>query len=126
MHELSLMTGVLDSVIAAASDAGALKVTRIDMRIGEMTEVIDEALLFAFEALSEGTVCSGACLNITHIQPKSRCDDCGATYAHDRFHRSCPQCNGSSTHLIEGRELEIESIEVDLPDEDDDVVEKKR
>lgn len=117
MHELSIMTGVMEAVETAARDAGATRVTRIVLRVGEMTEAIDEALQFAFEVLSENTLCNQGELTIERVAPKSICLDCGNEFSHDRFHRFCPQCESYSTHLIEGRELEIESIEVDFPDE---------
>lgn len=79
--------------------------------------------MFAFEALSEGTFCEGAELEITMVKPKSRCLECGAEYEHDRFHMLCPTCNSFATELIAGRELQIDSIEVDLPDDDEETEE---
>ena len=116
MHELGLMTGVMSSVTQAAEDAGAIRVTDITLSVGEMTEAIADALEFAFEALSEGTICEGAELHINMVRPKSRCQECGAEYEHDRFHMLCPKCESPFTELIAGKEMRIDSIEVDLPD----------
>ena len=120
MHELGIMTGVLDAVTKSAHEAGAVRVLKVSISVGEMTEAIEDALMFAFEALSEGTLCEGAELEITMVRPKSRCLECGAEYEHDRFHMLCPECNSFATELIAGRELQIDSIEVDIPDDDDD------
>ena len=119
MHELGIMTGVMDSVEVAARDAGADKVLKISLSVGVMTEAIEDALRFAFEALVPGTMSENAELVITMIQPKSRCFECGAEYEHDRFHMLCPECGGFATELIAGKELQIDSIEVDIPDEAD-------
>lgn len=116
MHELGLMTGVMSAVEQAATDAGALRVTDITLRVGEMTEAIPDALEFAFEALSEGTICENANLHINMVVPRSRCLECNAEYEHDRFHMLCPQCESAFTELIAGKEMQIDSIEVDLPD----------
>lgn len=116
MHEMGIIAGVLDAVNASASDAGATSVTRVDLRVGEMTEAIVDALEFAFEALSEGTLCEGAELAIEMVNPTSICLECAEEFAHDRFHRTCPSCGSYETVLLTGRELEIASIEVDLPD----------
>ena len=116
MHEMSIVSGVLDAVTQSAQDAGAEKVLAITLRIGDMTEVIDEALSFAFEALTEGTMCEGAKLDVIKVAPRSLCFECGEEFDHDRFHRVCPQCGSYETHLLQGRELSIESIEVELPD----------
>ena len=120
MHEMGIMTGVLDSVNAAASQANATKVTKITLSIGEMTEVIQDALEFAFEVMSEGTLCEGADLEVNVVTPRSLCLDCGQEFDHDRFHRVCLHCGSYSTQLVRGRELDIDSIEVDLPDDEDD------
>lgn len=117
MHEMSIISGVIDAVVQPAKDAGALRVLSIRLRIGDMTEVVDEALEFAFGVLTEGTLCEGAELQVTKVHPRSLCFECGNEFDHDRFHRSCPQCGSYETQLLRGRELEIESIEVDLPDE---------
>lgn len=117
MHELGIMTGVMEAVQESAKQAGATSVLKVNLSVGEMTEAIEDALVFAFEALSENTMVQGAELQITMVKPKSRCLECGAEFEHDRFHLLCPECNSFTTKLIAGRELQIDSIEVDIPDE---------
>lgn len=107
----------MSSVAEAARGAGALRVTDIFLSVGEMTEAVPDALQFAFEALSEGGICEGATLHISTVRPKSRCLECGAEYEHDRFHQHCPECESPFTELLAGREMQIDSIEVDLPDD---------
>ena len=111
----------MDSVQRAANDAGAQRVLKISLSVGEMTEAIEDALRFAFEALAEGTMCEDAELEITMIPPKSICLECGAEYEHDRFHMLCPECGSAFSELLQGKELRIDSIEVDIPDENEEV-----
>lgn len=118
MHELGIMTSVMDAARDAALDAGALRITKITLKIGEMTEAIEDALQFAFEVLCENDpFVDGAALEIHMVEPKSICLDCGEEFTHDRFHMFCPKCDSFALQLIEGREQMIESIEVDLPDD---------
>ena len=117
MHEMSIVSGVLDAVRTSAEEAGADRVLKITLRIGDMTEVVDEALSFAFEALTEGTMFEGCELEVIKVHPRSFCLECFEEFNHDRFHRACPHCGSYETQLTEGRELAIESIEVDIPDE---------
>lgn len=118
MHELGIMTGVLEASTAAARDAGATKLLGVRLSIGEMTEAIEDALVFAWEALVEGDpFTKGAALEVNMVSPKSRCLECGAVFEHDRFHMFCPECDSFATELLAGRELQIDSIEVDLPDD---------
>lgn len=118
MHELGIMTGVMQAVETSAKEAGATKVLKVSLSVGEMTEAIEDALVFAFEALSEHSMCEGAELHINMVKPRSECLECHAEYEHDRFHMLCPECGGFATKLIAGREMQIDSIEVDIPEEE--------
>lgn len=121
MHELGIMTGVMDAVTKSAHDAGADKVLKVTLSVGEMTECIQDALEFAFEALTEDDpFVRDAELTINMIKPKSRCLECGAEFEHDRFHMFCPECDSFATEFLAGRELQIDSIEVDIPDDEEE------
>ncbi len=54
MHELGIISGVLDSVRPVAQEAGATKLLGITLSVGEMTGALQDALFFAWEALCEG------------------------------------------------------------------------
>lgn len=123
MHELGIMTGVMEVVKRTCAENGADKLLSVSLSVGEMTEAIEDALQFAFEALTEGTADEGAELKITMIRPKSECLECGAVYEHDRFHMTCPECGSPFTKLIAGREMQIDSIEIDIPDDEGDATE---
>jgi hydrogenase nickel incorporation protein HypA/HybF len=116
MHEFSLMSSVLATVENSARAAGALRVTVISLRIGRLTEVLPEAMTFAHQALTAGTIAEGSHLMIDYVEPRSRCLICDYEYTHDRFSRSCPKCNALACELLAGRELEIKSIEVENAD----------
>ena len=111
MHELGIMTSVFDAVEASAREAGADKVLKVSLSVGEMTEAIEDALVFAFEALQEldeHALMRGSELAITMVRPKSRCLECGVEDEHYRVHRLCPECGSFATELIAGRELQID------------------
>ncbi len=119
MHELGLMTGVVDAVCEAARNAGATRVYEVHLSIGEMTEAIPDALEFAFEVLSgQEPLLEGAQLFIKEVSPRSVCHACGEEFSHDRFHRTCPSCGSLQTELIAGRDLTIDSIEAEVPDDE--------
>lgn len=120
MHELGIMTGVMESVESAAREAGADRVLKVSLSVGVMTEAIEDALQFAFEALVENNpYFEGAELEVEMIQPRSICTQCGNEFEHDRFHMTCPECGSPFLQLLAGKELHISSIEVDIPDEDE-------
>lgn len=121
MHELSLIQGVFDSVIPVARQNGATRITGIKLTVGEMTMVIPEAMEFAFEALSEDDpMLQGAELEIEFVKPRSHCLDCEIDFEHDRFHNHCPECGSNKTMLIAGRELNVASMEIETPDDEDE------
>ena len=120
MHEMSLVQGIFDSVVPVARANGATKITGITLDIGEMTMVVPEAMEFAFSALSEDDpLLENAELTMNFIAPNSRCLDCGDEFEHDRFHLHCPACGSGTTLLIAGRELEVASMEIETPDDED-------
>lgn len=113
MHEMGITQGILAASFDAAEEAGCSRITEIRVSVGEMTEVVDFALQFAFEALTPGTMAEGATLVITPVPARSKCRECGLEYDHDRFQMICPECNALNVELLQGRELLIEGIECD-------------
>ncbi|MFR5828307.1 MAG: hydrogenase maturation nickel metallochaperone HypA [Adlercreutzia equolifaciens] len=78
MHELGLMTGVMDAAVEAAREAGATRLLGVKVSIGEATEAVEDALVFAFKALAEADpFTQGATLDLTMIRPRSVCLECG-------------------------------------------------
>ena len=64
MHELSIMQSALSLALDQARQAGAARVHTIRLRIGALSGVVPDALEFAFEALTPGTLAEGAQLAI--------------------------------------------------------------
>lgn len=117
MHETGIVRELLGSVNAAAADAGATRVEVVRVTVGELTEIVPEAMRFAWDALTPGTVSEGAALEITVLPARSVCADCGAEFTHDRFDRSCPECGSYLCGVVAGNELEIGRVDVTVPDE---------
>ena len=112
---MGIMSGVLEACTATAEREGATRINEIRVRIGELSEVMEDALRFAFEALSPGTLAEGARLEVEHVAARSRCVECRVEFSHGRFDVVCPQCGSVFCEAVSGRELEIESIDIDLP-----------
>jgi hydrogenase nickel incorporation protein HypA/HybF len=110
---MGVTQGILDASFEAAEKAGATRITEIRISVGELTEVVDFALQFAFEALTPGTMAEGAVLTVNHVAARSHCNTCGVDYDHDRFQMVCQECDSFDVVLLQGRELQIDSIETD-------------
>lgn len=113
MHEMGITQGILAASFEAAEKVSARSITVIRISVGELTEIQEFALQFAFESLTPGTVAEGAKLEVTNIGARSRCNDCGSEYDHDRFQMICPECGSFDVMLLQGRELTIDSIDTE-------------
>ena len=118
---MGVTQGILDASFEAANNAGAKRIIDIRISVGELTEVVDFALQFAFESLTPGTMAEGATLTVIHVPARSHCNACGVDYDHDRFQMLCPTCDSFDVALLQGRELHIDSIETDDEDTDEDI-----
>jgi hydrogenase nickel incorporation protein HypA/HybF len=110
---------VLRAVIESGEAAGATRVNVVRVTVGELTEIVPDALQFAWEALTPGTLAEGAVLEIRETGGRSMCLSCGAEFDHGRFDRRCTAdgCGSYATRVIVGYELTIDDIDVDVPEE---------
>jgi hydrogenase nickel incorporation protein HypA/HybF len=117
MHEMGITQQILSQAFAAAEQEHATRINEIRVSVGELTEVVETALQFSFEVLRRDTIAEDAVLDVTVIAPYSRCTTCGHEFEHDRFDMTCPSCGGFFCENLRGRELRIDSIDIET-DED--------
>ena len=113
MHELSIMQSALSLALDQARQAGAGRVHTIRLRIGALSGVVPDALEFAFEALTPGTMAEGAELAIEHVPARFWCATCTREFQSDDMFAECPDCHSLSGELRAGREMEVASLEID-------------
>jgi hydrogenase nickel incorporation protein HypA/HybF len=110
MHELS----IAESVVRIASDhAGERQVTKVDLRVGVLRQVVPSALRFSFDLVAEGTPVEGAELEIEEIEATARCDGCGAVSPVHGFPLQCAHCGRLDLEVVGGEELLVESLELE-------------
>jgi len=109
MNELSIVHGLLKDLQDESKKHGVSRVSRVHIRIGSLCTIVPEALTFAFETASEGTVAEGAELNVGVVPARGRCDKCNIEFDVDTDTSVfvCPQCGRTAAELISGREVEI-------------------
>lgn len=113
MHELSIAHSLIESAEEAAREAGAERVTRVQLRLGELAGVVKESLLFSFDVATKGTLLEGAVLEIEELPLVVYCPHCAADFSRsDGLWFRCPGCDVPSNMILQGRELELASIEV--------------
>ena len=109
MHELSVSSAVLDTVL---KHAAGRRVTVVSLRIGHLRQVVPDSLAFYFELVSRETLCEGARLEQEVVAARLRCDGCAREWDPDDAWFRCTGCGGPGA-VIAGNELEVESIEVE-------------
>lgn len=110
MHELSLSSAVLATVIKHAEGR---RVTVVNLRIGQLRQVVPDSLEFYFEFVSRGTVCEGARLEQELVPAVLRCEPCQRQWELELPAFRCPFCGGSEVSVRSGQEFQVESIEVE-------------
>lgn len=113
MHELSIMQSALGMALEQAQAAGARRLLRLRLRVGALSGVVPEALEFAFEALTPGTLAEGAELAIDRVRARFWCAHCACEFESDDLFADCPGCQRPSGELRAGREMELASLEID-------------
>jgi hydrogenase nickel incorporation protein HypA/HybF len=107
------MDSALNLALDQAHKAGAIHVHAIRLRIGSLSGIVPEALQFAFEALTPGTLADGATLDIEHVPARFWCGACGREFQADDLFAECPRCHQPSGELRAGREMELASLEIE-------------
>ncbi len=112
MHELSLMEAVREQVLEQAERHGALCIDVIHLRIGSLAGVEPEALAWAFAQVMAGTPAAEARLRIENVPARCLCAVCATSFEAEAGTCRCPRCGTASNRLLQGRELELASLEI--------------
>lgn len=113
MHELSIVESFLKVAIDHAEKAEAEKIVRINIVVGELSGVVEDSVDFYFNFLSKNSIASEAEINFTQIKTLLRCRNCGEQFYPERDSYQCPKCDDPQVDIIAGRELYVDSIEVE-------------
>ncbi|MBA4370350.1 MAG: hydrogenase nickel incorporation protein HypA [Coriobacteriaceae bacterium] len=115
MHEAGITRTIIDTAVEAVEEEGGTRINQIDVTVGELTDFVDDALQFAFEAMKADTIASDAVLVISRLPARSRCvmPECTTEFEHGRFDIECPKCGNPFNELVQGRELRIDRIDFD-------------
>ena len=105
MHEASVMADIVDAVLDELSAYKTTKINEVTILIGDLTQLGEEQLQFAWEILTEPTILKGSRLTIEHEPVSLSCPSCGYTgpaekvdFGNGDGHAipllSCPVCKG--------------------------------
>ena len=114
MHELSIAMSIVELAEEESERRGGVHITAVHLRLGRLTGVVKDALLSSFEIACEETALAGSQLVVEEVPGVIFCSACNSRHAVDSAHWfSCPECGGLATEIVEGKELEVVSLEVE-------------
>jgi hydrogenase nickel incorporation protein HypA/HybF len=114
MHELSIVEALIDQVGRELDRAGQSgKVVRIELNIGRLSGVHCDSIRFAFDLLGRETPLENAEIAINEPKAVCACRACQARSELDELVAACPACGSAEIVIEGGRELVLQSIEVE-------------
>jgi hydrogenase nickel incorporation protein HypA/HybF len=114
MHELSIVTSVVESVTESLAAYPGARVLEVRLRVGALTSVVVESLEFCWGIAAEGTPLEGAKLAVNVLPVVMHCEPCAQDVELEGVQSfRCPRCGQPCAEMRQGRELEIDSIEID-------------
>jgi len=113
MHEFGITENIIKIALDKAEEAQSSKVTQINLVVGELAGAVPECIQFYFESMSKDTIAQEAVLHFELIPVQLRCRNCSSVFQPGDTLWGCPGCQSQSVEIIKGRELFIESMEVE-------------
>jgi hydrogenase nickel incorporation protein HypA/HybF len=114
MHELSIISSVVETVMESLAPYPGARVVEVRLRVGALSAVIEDSLQFCFGIATDGTPLEKARLVVTIVPVVMHCAACDAHVELESVQSfRCPKCDALCFDLRQGRELEIESFEIE-------------
>ncbi len=113
MHELSIALSIVEGVEEEVVRQGGGKVCAVHLRLGPLSGVVKDALLFSYQLACEGTSLEGSTLLIEEIPIRIHCATCGVDgdpISGQCLH--CARCGNSACRVVQGAELDLAALEL--------------
>ena len=111
MHEIAIVSSLFEIINRKVEEHRIETISRVCLKVGELTAVEPMTLTACFEVLAEGTVAQGAELVIETVPVMGLCGACGTSFRVVKYDFICPCCRSDSVSVVSGQELYIESLE---------------
>jgi hydrogenase nickel incorporation protein HypA/HybF len=114
MHELSIVSSVVETVMEALETYPSARVEEVRLRVGVLAAVVVDSLEFCWGLATEGTALEGSRLVVKVVPVVMHCAMCVDEVELKGIQSfRCPRCDQPLSELRQGRELEIEAIEIE-------------
>jgi hydrogenase nickel incorporation protein HypA/HybF len=120
MHELSIAVSLVEVAVEQIERLSLGPVEAVHLRLGRLSGVVADALLFSFDVATEGTALADSRLVIQDVPVAVHCPRCDAERELESIQRlRCPVCGAPTPQVLRGREIQLFALEVrsDVRDE---------
>ena len=112
MHELSIALSIIDGALHELRLHDGARAEAIYLRLGRLSGVNQDALLFSYEVARRDTPLESSRLIIEDVPVSILCSTCGGERPIAQFPvLTCAQC-GAAGQVMHGEELEIIGLEI--------------
>lgn len=113
MHELSIAMSIVDTALEEAQKRG-VQVSAVHLRLGALSGVVKDALLFSYEMACQDTPLEGSRLIVEDVPVAVFCPQCQEKKILPSVQSFvCPQCGAPTRDILQGKELEVYALEVE-------------
>lgn len=112
MHEMSIAVNIVDLANSYARQSAGERIGQVEIEIGPLAGVMQEALQFCFEAAAKNTLAEGAQLVIINTKGKAKCCSCGKITDINQHGTLCPDCHGV-LEVLTGDELKLRAVTIE-------------
>jgi hydrogenase nickel incorporation protein HypA/HybF len=113
MHELSIAQSIVEIACGEARRLGTARVEAVHLRLGPLSGVVKDALLFSWDLACEDTPVAGCRLAIEEVPVAVWCPACNSEReVAGPLDMRCPACGEWLTKVLRGSELEVTALEI--------------
>jgi hydrogenase nickel incorporation protein HypA/HybF len=110
MHELSLIEGILGIATELAEAHHAASVESIELEIGTLANVEEQAFDFAWKSATPSTVLATAERIIHHVPATAQCMICNQEFEITQYFDECPCCGSFRKEIMNGTGVKVKRI----------------
>lgn len=104
------------SIVDAALDEARqrnVQVSAVHLRLGVLSGVVKDALLFSYDVACQDTPLAGSKLLIEEVPVTVFCPRCNEKRILESMQSfTCPECGSPTRDVLQGKELEVFALEV--------------
>ena len=116
VHEFSIAQTIVQTVLAELKKVQPARLVRARIVAGHLHQIVPANLTLAYKVLTKETAAAGSFLSVRRVPITAECRQChwrgkirGALFV-------CGRCKGSDIEITGGKELYLDSIEVEQGD----------